>query len=36
MSFGLEGYYLVGSFLSKATTGSTNMMMATATLTVYL
>ena len=36
VSAGVEGYYLVGSILSRATTGSTNMLLASALVTVFL
>lgn len=36
VAIGLEGNYLVGSIMSKATTGSTNIIIATGLVTVFL
>jgi hypothetical protein len=36
MAFGVEGTYLIGTFLSPATTGSTSMITATGSITVFL
>ncbi|TWW10734.1 hypothetical protein E3A20_06180 [Planctomyces bekefii] len=35
-SLGIEAYYLIGSFLSKATTGTTSMMEVAFSMTMFL